>query len=161
MQIEMTVRGTLPDPMTHMPVIVLREREGTRDLLIWVGKSEGDAIQMEMDRVRPPRPMTHDLLNSVVSGLRGALERVVVCELKDNTFYATIEILAPHGTVTIDARPSDAIALAVRAGCPIFAEESVIQSARTEEAQPESAGIGRLQRWLEGLSDDELGQYKM
>jgi len=160
-QIEMTVRGTLPDPMTRMPVIVLREREGTRDLLIWVGKSEGDAIQMEIEGTRPPRPMTHDLLKSVIASLRGAVQRVVVCELKDNTFYATIEMEAPHGPIAIDARPSDAIALAVRMGCPIFAEESVILSARTEDPSPESAGIGRLQRWLEGLSDDELGQYKM
>jgi bifunctional DNase/RNase len=161
MQIEMTVRGTVPDPMTHMPVIVLRESQGTRDLLIWVGKSEGDAIQMEIDGIHPPRPMTHDLLKAMISSLRGVVQRVVVSELKDNTFYASIEIRASHGVVKVDARPSDAIALAVRAGCPIFAEEAVIQSARTEEAQPESPGIGRLQRWLEGLSDDELGQYKM
>jgi len=161
MQIEMTIRGLLPDPMTQMPVVVLAEKDGTRILPIWVGHFEGNAIALEIENVETPRPMTHDLLKSVISDLSGEVARVVVCDLKENTFYATIDIRSPQGNVTIDARPSDAIALALRTGTQIFVEESVIQSARSVEAETESVDVGRLQQWLEGLSDDELGKYKM
>jgi hypothetical protein len=105
--------------------------------------------------------MTHDLLRTVISDLSGEVAKVVVCDLKENTFYATIDIQSPQGTVTIDARPSDAIALALRTGTQIFVEESVIQNARSVETDNESVDVGRLQKWLEGLSDDELGKYKM
>jgi len=161
MQIEMTIRGLTVDPITHMPVIVLRERDGKRDLPIWVGVFEANAIALEIENVQTPRPMTHDLLKTVIADLNGRVERVVVCELKENTFYATIDIRAPQGVVTVDARPSDAIALALRTGSRIFVEEAVIQSARGDQAEEESTDVGRLQKWLEGLSDDELGKYKM
>jgi hypothetical protein len=161
MQIEMTIRGLIPDPMTQMPVVVLAEKGGNRLLPIWVGHFEGNAIHLEIERVEPPRPMTHDLLKSVIGKLSGEVARVVVCDLKDNTFYATIDIGTPHGTVTVDARPSDAIALALRTGTPIFVEESVIQSAKSVDMESDSVDVGRLQQWLEGLSDEELGKYKM
>jgi bifunctional DNase/RNase len=161
MQIEMTIRGLMLDPITNMPIVVLRENQGSRVLPIWVGFSEANAIALQIENVVTPRPMTHDLLKSVITDLSGEVERVVVCELKENTFYATIDIRAPQGIVTVDARPSDAIALALRTGTRIYVEETVIQSARSVDAETEPADVGRLQKWLEGLSDEELGKYKM
>jgi bifunctional DNase/RNase len=160
MQIEMTIRRLIPDPITNMPVVVLVEKDGERVLPIWVGVYEGTAIELQMENVETPRPMTHDLLKSVIASLGGEVERVVVCELRDNTFYATIDIRMPQGVVTIDARPSDAIALALRTGSRVFVEESVMQSVK-KDADTGVADVGRLQKWLEGLSDDELGKYKM
>ena len=107
--------------------------------------------------------MTHDLLKSVIDELGGRLERIVVSELKDNTFYATLQVRSDRGALTLDARPSDAIALALRSGARIFVEEAVIQSARSmvDELSGPTEDVGRLQKWLEKLSDDDLGKYKM
>jgi bifunctional DNase/RNase len=160
MQIEMTIRRLIPDPITNMPVVVLVEKDGERVLPIWVGVFEGTAIELQIEKVETPRPMTHDLLKSVIATLGGEVERVVVCELKENTFYATIDIRMPDRVVTIDARPSDAIALALRTGTRVFVEESVMQSVK-KDADTGVADVGRLQKWLEGLSDEELGKYKM
>jgi len=160
-EIEMAIKGYVPDPITNMPVIVLREIHGQRVLPIWVGVFEANAIQLQMEGVQTPRPMTHDLLKTVIEELGGHVERVVVCDLRDNTFYATLHVLSPSGPRTVDARPSDAIALALRSGARIFVEEAVIQSARSVETSPASMDVGRLQKWLENLSDDDLGKYKM
>jgi hypothetical protein len=160
MQIEMTIRRLIPDPITNMPVVVLVEKDGERVLPIWVGVFEGTAIELQIEKVETPRPMTHDLLKSVIASLGGEVERVVVCELKENTFYATIDIRMPDRVVTIDARPSDAIALALRTGTRVFVEEAVMQSVK-RDADTGVADVGRLQKWLEGLSDEELGKYKM
>jgi uncharacterized protein len=160
-EIEMVIKGYLPDPMTNMPVIVLRELGGPRLLPIWVGKFEGDAIHMQIEGVQPPRPMTHDLLKAVIQELGAQVERVVVCDLRENTFYATLHLRSEKGLLTVDARPSDAMALALRTGARIFVEESVMQSARSVDVATEPMDIGRLQRWLEKLSDDDLGKYKM
>jgi bifunctional DNase/RNase len=149
------------DPITNMPIIVLRENAGQRVLPIWVGVFEANAIALQKEGVQTPRPMTHDLLKNVIDELGGRLERIVVCDLKDNTFYAALHVLSPTGPRTVDARPSDAIALALRCGARIFVEEMVIQSARSVESSREPADVGRLQKWLEGLSEDELGKYKM
>ncbi len=157
----MAIKGYIPDPITNMPVIVLREIHGQRVLPIWVGVFEANAIQLQMEGVQTPRPMTHDLLKTVIEELGGHVERVVVCDLRDNTFYATLHVLSPSGPRTLDARPSDAIALALRSGARIFVEEAVIQSARSVETSPASMDVGRLQKWLENLSDDDLGKYKM
>lgn len=157
----MAIKGYLPDPITNMPVIVLREIHGQRVLPIWVGVFEANAIQLQMEGVQTPRPMTHDLLKTVIDELGGHLERIVVCDLRDNTFYATLHVLSPSGPRIVDARPSDAIALALRSGARIFVEEAVIQSARSVEKGPEAMDVGRLQKWLENLSDDEMGKYKM
>ena len=157
----MAIKGYIPDPITNMPVIVLREIHGQRVLPIWVGVFEANAIQLQMEGVQTPRPMTHDLLKTVIEELGGHVERVVVCDLRDNTFYATLHVLSPSGPRMLDARPSDAIALALRSGARIFVEEAVIQSARSVETSPASMDVGRLQKWLENLSDDDLGKYKM
>jgi len=160
----MNIKGYLPDPLTNMPVIVLRELHGERVLPIWVGIFEANAIQLQMEGVQTPRPMTHDLLKAIIDELGGHLERIVVCDLRDNTFYATLHVLSPSGPRVVDARPSDAIALALRTGARIFVEEAVIQTARsfeTGQTSRNSMDVGRLQKWLEGLSDDDLGKYKM
>jgi bifunctional DNase/RNase len=160
-EIEMTVKGTVPDPITNMPIVVLRETEGERVLPIWVGVFEANAIELQMENVQTPRPMTHDLLKTVIAELGGRVERVVVCALKDNTFYATLHVVWANGLLTLDARPSDAIALALRTGARIFVDESVIRDARSFEVQREGVDVGRLQKWLENVSDDDLGKYKM
>ena len=162
MEIEMSIKGLSVDPITNMPIIVLRETGGERVLPIWVGVFEANAIALQIESVQTPRPMTHDLLKSVIDELGGQLERIVVSELKDSTFYATLRLRSRHGALTVDARPSDAIALALRSGARIFVEEAVIQGARSlgEPAGPDT-GLRRVQKWLEGLSDEELGKYKM
>jgi len=161
MEIEMTIKGLMIDPITNMPIIVLRDEEGQRVLPIWVGVFEANAIALQMENVQTPRPMTHDLLKNVIDDLRGHVERIVVCELKENTFYATIYIRVDGRIQTVDARPSDAIALALRTRSKIFVEHTVIENARSVEMSRESMDVGRLQKWLESLSEDELGKYKM
>ena len=161
MEIQMTIKGLMIDPITNMPIIILRDQEGQRLLPIWVGVFEANAIALQIENVQTPRPMTHDLLRNVISDLEAEVQRIVVCELKDNTFYAMIYLRSGARTVTVDARPSDALALALRTRSPIFVEEAVIQSARAVEASKDNMDVGRLQKWLEGLSEDELGKYKM
>lgn len=161
MQIEMTIKGLMIDPITNMPIIILRDQDGQRMLPIWVGVFEANAIALQIENVQTPRPMTHDLLKNVIDDLAARVERIVVCELKENTFYATIHLTSPAGVRTIDARPSDAIALALRTRSPIFVEESVIQNAKSVEMSRDSMDVGRLRKWLEGLTEDELGKYKM
>jgi len=161
MQIEMTIKGLMIDPITNMPIVILRDQEGDRILPIWVGVFEANAIALQIENVQTPRPMTHDLLKNILEDLSARVERIVVCDLKENTFYALIHLRRNGQVLTIDARPSDAIALALRARAPIFVEESVIQSARSVETAKENMDVGRLQKWLENLSDDELGKYKM
>ena len=157
----MAIKGLMVDPITNMPIIVLREVDGQRVLPIWVGVFEANAIALQVESVQTPRPMTHDLLRTVISELGGEVERIVVSELKENTFYALLHVRSARGNHAIDARPSDAIALALRAGAGIFVEETVVQNARTLDMTHENVDVGRLQKWLENLSDDDLGKYKM
>lgn len=160
MQIEMTIKGLMIDPITNMPIIVLRDEDGQRILPIWVGVFEANAIALQIENVQTPRPMTHDLLKNVIDDLRAEVQRIVVCDLRENTFYAEIHLRGADGERRVDARPSDAIALALRTRSPIFVEQAVIDGASSAEASRDS-DVGRLRQWLEGLSDDELGKYKM
>jgi bifunctional DNase/RNase len=161
MEIEMTIKGLMIDPITNMPIIILRDSDGQRMLPIWVGVFEANAIALQLESVQTPRPMTHDLMKNLLEELGGAIERVVVCDLRENTFYATIHLRTSQRTISIDARPSDAIALALRTQSPILVEEAVIDGARSAESSKESADVGRLRKWLEGLTEEELGKYKM
>ena len=162
MQIEMNIKGLMIDPITNMPIIILRDQEGQRILPIWVGVFEANAIALQIENVQTPRPMTHDLLKNIIDDLSAQVERIVVTELKENTFYALIHLRTSGHSIEVDARPSDAIALALRTRSPIFVEEAVIQNARSVESSRESSmDVTRLQKWLEGLSDDDLGRYKM
>ena len=161
MQIEMTIKGLMVDPITNMPIIILRDKDGQRVLPIWVGIFEANAIALQIENISTPRPMTHDLLRNVIQDLSGTVRKIVVSDLKDNTFYALIYLETPAETVAIDARPSDAIALALRTQAPIFVEEAVIDNAKTVDFAPDKADTERLQKWLESLDPDELGKYKM
>ena len=160
MQIEMTIKGLMVDPITNMPIIILRDKDGQRVLPIWVGVFEANAIALQIENVSTPRPMTHDLLKNVIQDLEAAVTKIVVSDLRDNTFYAVIYLQRNGETVAVDARPSDAIALALRTHVPIFVEEMVIDNAKTIET-PEKADSERLQKWLESLDPDDMGKYKM
>ena len=162
MQIEMNIKGLMIDPITNMPIIILRDQDGQRILPIWVGVFEANAIALQIENVQTPRPMTHDLLKNIIDDLSAQVERIVVTELRENTFYALIHLRKNGHSIEVDARPSDAIALALRTRSPIFVEEAVIQNARSVDSSRESSmDVTRLQKWLEGLSEDELGKYKM
>jgi bifunctional DNase/RNase len=161
MQIEMTIKGLMVDPITNMPIIILRDKAGDRVLPIWVGIFEANAIALQMENIATPRPMTHDLLRNIIEDLKGTVEKVVVSELRDSTFYALIYVATPNDALAIDARPSDAIALALRTRAPIFVEESVIDNAKSIDFTSEKADSERLQKWLESLDPEELGKYKM
>jgi bifunctional DNase/RNase len=157
----MTIKGLMVDPITNMPIIILRDKDGQRVLPIWVGVFEANAIALQIENIPTPRPMTHDLLRNVIHDLKADVQKVVVCDLKENTFYALIYVTVGGESVAIDARPSDAIALALRTRAPIFVEESVIDNARSIDFGAEKADSERLQKWLESLDPEELGKYKM
>lgn len=161
MLIEMTIKGLTVDPVTNMPIVILRDANDTRVLPIWVGVFEANAIALQVENVHTPRPMTHDLLRNVIHDLQARVDRVVVSDVRDNTFFALIHLETPAGKVAIDARPSDAIALALRTRAPIWVEEHVIDSAKTVDASTARVDSERLQQWLESLDPDDLGKYKM
>ena len=161
MQIEMTIKGLMVDPITNMPIVILRDKDGHKVLPIWVGVFEANAIALQSENVTPQRPMTHDLLNNVIHDLKADIKKVVVSDMKENTFYALIHLSIAGETMVIDARPSDAIALALRARAPIYVEDSVIDNAKTVDLAPEKGDSERLQKWLENLDPDTMGKYKM
>src|SRR5262245_47250906 len=160
MQIEMTIKGLMVDPLTNTPIVILRDKAGQRVLPIWVGIFEANAIAQQIENVSPQRPMTHDLLRNVIQDLKASVQKIVVSDLQENTFYALIYLTANGDTVAIDARPSDAIALALRTRAPIFVEDRVIDHAETTDMAPDKNDTNRLQKWLESLDPDDLG-YKM
>ncbi|HUK37296.1 MAG TPA: bifunctional nuclease family protein [Vicinamibacterales bacterium] len=160
MQIEMSIKGLMVDPISNMPIVILRDKDGTRTLPIWVGMFEANAIALQIENISTPRPMTHDLLRNVIHDLQAAVEKIVVCDLQDGTFYALIYLRVHGDVVAIDSRPSDAIALALRTRAPIFVEEAVIDSAKTVDVATDKADADRLQKYLESLDPDDLG-YKM
>lgn len=143
MEKEVKIRGLLIDPTTNSPVVLLKDVSSDLMLPIWVGPYEANSIASEIEKMASHRPMTHDLLRNVIRQMGGEITRVVVTELRDSTFFAVIEIVAQGETVLIDARPSDAIALALRADCPIYVKESVLESSRVD-------GIGQV------VDEDEL-----
>ncbi len=161
MQIEMTIKGLMVDPVTNTPIILLRDKDGDRVLPIWVGIFEANAIALQIENVSTPRPMTHDLLRNVIHDLKGAVEKIVVSDLQENTFFALIHLMVDGQRVAIDARPSDAIALALRTKAPIFVEETVIDNAKTMDPTSDKSDADRLHKWLESLDPDDLGKYKM
>lgn len=161
MQIEMTIKGLMVDPITNTPIVILRDEEGQRVLPIWVGIFEANAIALQIENVTTPRPMTHDLLRNVIHDLKATVERIVVCDVQDNTFYALIHLTRDGQPMAIDARPSDAIALALRTRAPIFVEEAVLDHAKTVDFSPDKPDADRLHKWLESLDPEDLGKYKM
>jgi len=161
MQIEMTIKGLMADPVSNMPIVILRDGEGQKVLPIWVGVFEANAIARQIENVSVPRPMTHDLLRNIIEGLKATVVKIVVSELKGNTFYSFINLRIDGQAVAFDARPSDAIALALRVRVPIYVEESVLDSAKELDFSLKKADSARLAKWLEGLDPDDMGRYKM
>ncbi|MXZ36272.1 MAG: bifunctional nuclease family protein [Acidobacteria bacterium] len=161
MQIEMKIRGLMMDPVTNVPIVILKGAEGNALLPIWVGVYEANAIALEIEKISSPRPMTHDLLRNILNGLSCSVMKVVVNQLKDDTFYAVIWLEREGRLISIDSRPSDALALALRTDSPIFVEEEVIQTSKAASADKEKSGDEELKRWLENLNDEDLGKYKM
>jgi bifunctional DNase/RNase len=157
----MKIRGLMMDPVTNMPIVILRDATGNSVLPIWVGVYEANAIALEIEKVSTPRPMTHDLIKSLLLGLNTALRKVVVSELKDDTFYAVIWLDRDGETISVDSRPSDALALALRLDCPIYVEETVLKSSGKATNTSEKDNKEELKRWLDGLNDEDLGRYKM
>ena len=161
MQIEMTIKGLMVDPVTNTPIVLLRTREGERVLPIWVGIFEANAIALQIENISTPRPMTHDLLRNVIENLDATVEKIVVSDLQENTFFAFIYVLINGETRAIDARPSDAIALALRTGAPIFVEDTVIDNAKPFDPTTDKPDGERLHKWLDSLDPEDLGKYKM
>ena len=160
-EVEMQIRGLMIDPQTNMPIVILKDVASDALLPIWVGIFEANAIAMELDKSTTPRPMTHDLMRNLTRGLNAIVRKVVVSELRDETFYAVIWMEQEGETVTLDARPSDAIALALRFDCPIYASRSVLDNARQTTESTPAPNSDEIRRWLENLNDDDMGRYKM
>jgi bifunctional DNase/RNase len=162
MDIEVRIRGLMMDPATNMPIVVLKDVASETVMPIWVGIFEANAIAIEIEKEAAPRPMTHDLTRNIIRHLNARLERVVITELKDDTFLAVLWLRQGDEPLTIDARPSDAIALALRSDCPIYVSEKVMQSSKLNTSGPaEGPTTEQLRGWLEGLNDEDLGRYKM
>ncbi len=160
-EVEMRIRGLMMDPVTNMPIVILKNLDDSTVLPIWVGVYEANAIALEIEKVATPRPMTHDLVKNLLMGCEAGIQRVVVNELKDDTFFAVIWLEKEGELVSIDSRPSDALALALRLDCPIYVEENVISSSKVSSVVSEKANSEELRRWLENLGDEDLGEYKM
>jgi uncharacterized protein len=161
MEVEMKIRGLMMDPVSNMPIVVLKDVGGETVLPIWVGIYEANAIALEIEKVTTPRPMTHDLIKNVLTGLNTAVHKVVVTELREDTFYAVIWLERDGSVISVDSRPSDALALALRVDCPIFVDEEVLKSSKQAASLSDRVTSEELRKWLEGLNDEDLGRYKM
>jgi uncharacterized protein len=161
MEVEMKIRGLMMDPVTNMPIVVLKDTNGNAILPIWVGIYEANAIALEIEKVSTPRPMTHDLIKTLLLGLGTGIRKVVVSELKDDTFYAVIWLDKDGDLISVDSRPSDALALALRLDCPIYVDEAVLKNSKMSNAATDKINNEELRRWLESLNDEDLGRYKM
>lgn len=161
MEIEMKIRGLMMDPVTNMPIVILKDVNGNTILPIWVGIYEANAIALEIEKVSTPRPMTHDLIKTLLLGLNAIVRKVVVNELKEDTFYAMIWLERNGELISVDSRPSDALAVALRLDCPIFVEDAVLNSSKMAGNVSDKVNNEELRRWLEGLNDEDMGRYKM
>jgi len=159
--IEMKIKGLMIDPVTQMPIIMLRDPKSDAVLPIWVGLYEANAIALQLEKITTPRPMTHDLMKNLLGQLDTKVEKIVITELKENTFYASIHLQQNGKPLTVDSRPSDAIALALRVDAPIFVAEDVISKAKSIDMTKEAGDADRLRQWLEKLDPEELGKYEM
>lgn len=161
-EIRVEVRGLMLDPASSVPIVILREVDGQHVVLpIWIGVFEANAIALRLDGQQPARPMTHDLLAHALEDVGAVVEKVVISDLRDTTFYALIHLRSAAGTQLVDARPSDAIALALRAEAPIFVRHSVLEKAQAADRASEITDEEQLKRWLEEISPEDLGKYTM
>lgn len=159
--IRMQIKGLMLDPSSNTPIVILRDDEERLLLPIWIGVFEANAIAMQLEATEPPRPMTHDLFHNTLTAANVTLEQVLILDLKDNTFFASMRLASGGEVFDIDARPSDALAMALRAGAPIFVMPAVLEKAevvdRVQRIQDEDA----LKQWLAEVDPDELGKYEM
>jgi uncharacterized protein len=160
-EIEMKIRGLMMDPVTNVPIVILKGSDGNTLLPIWVGVYEANAIALEIEKVATARPMTHDLLRNMLQGLGCSVSKVVVSQLKDDTFYAVIWLMHNGNLISVDSRPSDALALALRTDSPIYVDEEVIKNSKATSSKQDKLNDDELKRWLENLGDEDLGKYKM
>ena len=163
MFVEMKVRGLALDPLSNMPIIILRDEEDKRSLPIWVGIFEANAIALELEKIATPRPMTHDLMKNILEALDAHVSKIVVNDLKENTFFAVIHLRVGESEITVDSRPSDAIALALRVAAPIFVDEEVVRKAKsaevTKETEVKTDDPERLREWLENIKPEDFGKF--
>ena len=161
MEIEMKIKGLVVDPISKMPIVVLEDVHHQRMLPIWIGVFEANAIALKIENITTPRPMTHDLLKNFLDKLNISIEKVVVNDVRDNTFYALIYCRYRNHSLIIDSRPSDAIALALRMNSPIYVEEEVVKKAHSLKFEDDLEDSERLKKWLENLKPEDFGKYKM
>jgi hypothetical protein len=161
MEVEMKIRGLMMDPVTNMPIVILKDVSGDAVLPIWVGIYEANAIALEIEKVTTPRPMTHDLIKNLLVGLDTQVHKVVVSDLREDTFFAVIWLEREGRVISVDSRPSDALALALRLDCPIFVEDAVLKSSKLTSSVSDKVSSEELRKWLENLNDEDLGRYKM
>ena len=159
--VKMEIKGLLMDPVSNMPVVVLRDSSNGVFLPIWVGIFEANAIALQMEKIATPRPMTHDLLKNLLTELDAKVERIVINDLRDNTFFARIHLLRGETRWDVDSRPSDAIALALRVDAEIFVEEEVLEKSKTLRPEGDETDPERLKKWLEEVNPEDLGKYRM
>ena len=159
MEVEMKIRGLMLDPVTNTPIVILKD-SGDTVLPIWVGVYEANAIALEIEKVSTPRPMTHDLIKNVLAGLDAQVHKVVVTELKEDTFYAVIWMEREGRIISVDSRPSDALALALRVDCPIFVEDEVLKTSKKAATAAETSSE-EMRKFLKNLGDEDLGRWKM
>ena len=161
MEIAMKIKGLVVDPVSKMPIVVLEDPQTDRILPIWIGVFEANAIALTIENIPTPRPMTHDLLKSFLEKLEVAVEKIVVNDVRNNTFYAMIHLRYRDQPLVIDSRPSDAIALALRVNSPIFVEDNVVQKAQSVKFDENLEDPEKLMSWLENLKPEDFGKYKM
>jgi bifunctional DNase/RNase len=165
MFLEMKVRGLALDPLSNMPIIILKDEEDKRSLPIWVGIFEANAIALELEKIATPRPMTHDLIKNILETVEARVLKVVVTDLKENTFFAVLHLQIGETEYTVDSRPSDAIALALRVAAPIFVDEDVVRKAKTlevatKEAEPVKADDpDRVKEWLGSIKPEDFEKF--
>ncbi|HEX2439741.1 MAG TPA: bifunctional nuclease family protein [Methylomirabilota bacterium] len=164
MLVEMKVRGLALDPVSNMPIIILRDDEEKRSLPIWVGIFEANAIALELEKIATARPMTHDLIKSILETVEAQLVKIVVTDLKENTFYAVLHLKLGGAEYTVDSRPSDAIALALRAAAPIFVDEDVFPKAGKMDVAKEGETMKaddpeQLREWLQNIKPEDFEKY--
>jgi uncharacterized protein len=160
-EIRMEIRGLMLDPNSNTPIVVLRDSDNQVLLPIWIGVFEASAIATRIENYVPPRPMTHDLLRSALEQVGVTVRKVVISDLQDNTFFALIHVDRSGEEVRIDARPSDAIALALRAEVPIFVRRPVLEKAKAVDLASATGDEEKLKKWLEEISPEDLGKYTM
>ncbi len=158
---EFKIKGLIMDPLTNSPIVILQSLEKNTLLPIWVGIFEANAIALQIERIDTPRPLTHDLIKNILLQLEANVDKIVVTDLQENTFYAVIHLRMNGDHITIDSRPSDAIALALRTDAPIFVTEEVINNSRNISLEKENLDSEDIRKWLENLNPDDLGKYKM